>query len=97
VHFRRNAASVASQTLEIWSGRGDGREGNDVLSFANDKDSDRRRRPAEPAEAETVPTRPRAKKKGESPELGTALRTVYQRTVEEDIPPEMLDLLGKLG
>lgn len=31
------------------------------------------------------------------PELGFALRTVYQRTVEEEIPPEMLDLLGKLG
>ena len=31
------------------------------------------------------------------PELGLALKTVYQRTVEEDIPPEMLDLLGKLG
>lgn len=37
------------------------------------------------------------KKRGDSPEVGSALRTVYQRTVEEDIPPEMLDLLGKLG
>lgn len=28
--------------------------------------------------------------------MGTALRSVYQQTVEEQIPPEMLDLLGKL-
>jgi hypothetical protein len=30
-------------------------------------------------------------------DMGSALRSVYQRTVEEKIPPEMLDLLGKLG
>lgn len=42
--------------------------------------------------------KPKAKnKKRDNPELGSALRTVYQRTVEEDIPAEMLDLLGKLG
>lgn len=28
--------------------------------------------------------------------MGSALRSVYQRTVEETIPPEMLDLLSKL-
>ena len=31
------------------------------------------------------------------PEVGHALRAAYQRTIAEDIPPEMLDLLGKLG
>jgi hypothetical protein len=30
-------------------------------------------------------------------EVGNALRSVYQRTVNEDIPPDLLDLLGKLG
>lgn len=30
-------------------------------------------------------------------DLGQALRTVYQKTVDEAIPAEMLDLLGKLG
>src|SRR4028119_1561095 len=30
-------------------------------------------------------------------EVGGALRTVYQTTINEDIPPEMLELLGKLG
>jgi Anti-sigma factor NepR len=45
-----------------------------------------------------VDRRPKPKKKrNESPEVGHALRSVYQRTVNEDIPPEMLDLLGKLG
>ena len=29
-------------------------------------------------------------------EVSNALRTVYQRAVEEDIPAEMLDLLRKL-
>jgi hypothetical protein len=36
-------------------------------------------------------------KKGEAPELGQALRSVYDSTLNEQIPPEMLDLLGKLG
>jgi Anti-sigma factor NepR len=69
------------------------------LSFVNDKDDERRRRNDAPVEGEAPPaTRPRARKKqAESPELGKALRTVYQRTIDEDIPPEMLDLLGKLG
>ena len=28
--------------------------------------------------------------------MGAALRTVYQKTVEEDVPDDLLDLLGKL-
>ena len=28
--------------------------------------------------------------------MGDALRSVYQETINEQIPPEMLDLLGKL-
>ena len=55
------------------------------------------RRDSEPAagrdegRARTKNNRPAA------PEVGLALRSVYQRTIDEDIPPEMLDLLGKLG
>ena len=80
------------------SGRGVGREGKYVLSFTDEKDGDRRRRQDRPADTDPTLSRPRARKKrADSPELGTALRTVYQRTVDEDIPPEMLDLLGKLG
>lgn len=29
-------------------------------------------------------------------DMGVALRKVYQQAIEESIPPEMLDLLGKL-
>ncbi len=39
----------------------------------------------------------RPEKKEQKPEVGVALRSIYQRTVDESIPPEMLDLLGKLG
>lgn len=41
---------------------------------------------------------PRSKKKRSPiPEVGQALRSAYQQAIDEDIPPEMLDLLGKLG
>jgi hypothetical protein len=30
------------------------------------------------------------------PNIGLALRSVYERAIEETIPQEMLDLLGKL-
>jgi len=29
-------------------------------------------------------------------DMGSALRSIYQKTIEEDIPDEMLTLLGKL-
>ena len=35
--------------------------------------------------------------KGRDGTVGTALRTVYDDTVKENIPAEMLDLLGKLN
>ena len=34
--------------------------------------------------------------KGDGRDVGRALRTVYDRALEESIPKEMLDLLGKL-
>jgi len=37
-----------------------------------------------------------AKGEATQKDTGSALRTVYQKTVEEAIPDEMLDLLGKL-
>ena len=30
-------------------------------------------------------------------DVGKALRTIYQKTIDESVPQEMLDLLGKLG
>ncbi len=39
----------------------------------------------------------RARRRPPGGEVGLALRTVYDDTLKETIPPEMLDLLGKLG
>jgi hypothetical protein len=39
----------------------------------------------------------RGSKRAPSGEIGNALRSVYDGALNEDIPPEMLDLLGKLG
>ena len=64
------------------------------MSFSNDTD---RRRKSEQPETQTEEAPAKKKKRGHSPEVGHALRAAYQQTVSEDIPPEMLDLLGKLG
>jgi hypothetical protein len=67
------------------------------LTFANDKDDERRRRSAPSPDSHDTDS-PRAKKKrGGTPEVGNALRAAYQQTIDESIPPEFLDLLGKLG
>jgi hypothetical protein len=41
------------------------------------------------------PAPPAAKRLSE-PQMGQALRSVYQKTVEEAVPDEFLDLLSKL-
>jgi hypothetical protein len=69
------------------------------LSFARERSGGRRGNPEPNTETDSIST-PRSnskKKRGETPEVGQALRTVYQRTIDEDIPPDLLDLLGKLG
>lgn len=40
--------------------------------------------------------RPAGGKPRDDRDMGAALRSVYQRTVEEEVPDEFLDLLGKL-
>jgi hypothetical protein len=65
------------------------------LSFQDDRQS-RRRRKTESELPVSNPDRPR-KKRPPASDVGGALRSAYQRMVDEDIPPEMLDLLGKLG
>ena len=67
-----------------------GREGWTDLSVEDEKDRDRRRKSSQ-AGGRSAGKRPGP------PEFGQALRSVYQKTINEDIPPEMLDLLGKLG
>ncbi|MBV5325361.1 MAG: hypothetical protein J0626_08885 [Rhodospirillaceae bacterium] len=55
-------------------------------------------------EKATAPREPMSKSKskdktsgGKDPAVGAALRSIYQKTVDESVPQEMLDLLGKLG
>ena len=66
------------------------------MNFHDDKDGEGRRKGDKLAE-EGAGAKAQPGKKPPTPELGNALRSVYQQTVNEDIPPEMLDLLGKLG
>lgn len=40
---------------------------------------------------------PSAKVQSKDRDMGSALRSAYQRTVDEAIPDDLLDLLGKLG
>jgi len=42
------------------------------------------------------PTERRKRKRPPASDIGTSLRLAYERTLAEDVPPEMLDLLGKL-
>ena len=41
--------------------------------------------------------KPRAARSTRDSDVGDALRSIYQKTVHEDVPLEMLDLLDKLG
>ena len=67
------------------------------MTFHNELDRERRRKAEGDHAAEPeAPRKPRNRKK-QSGDVGDALRSVYERAVAEDIPPEMLDLLGKLG
>lgn len=81
------------------------REGWTVLNFENENNAEERRKADSPSgrgaraasDGEVRRRKPSRQKKQDTPEVGQALRNIYQRTIDEDIPPEMLDLLGKLG
>jgi hypothetical protein len=47
---------------------------------------------------ELPPKAPKQKSKSATaaPDLGKALRTVYDETLREDVPSDFMDLLGKL-
>lgn len=64
-------------------------EGTDVLAARKNqtKDRDRTQRPA------TKKTR----EKMQHGHVGESLRSIYQQTVDEKIPDEFLDILGKLA
>ena len=67
------------------------------MTFEDDKQGRPRRKSPPVSETPERPAVRPAKKRPPVGEVGQALRSVYDRTVREDIPPEMLDLLGKLG
>jgi hypothetical protein len=67
------------------------------LTFVHDKDDERRRKSAPAPESQGPDVSKPRKKRGNTPEVGNALRAAYQQTIDETIPPEFLDLLGKLG
>ena len=53
------------------------------------------RRPT--ADGTVKPRRRSGKTDAGDAQVGKVLRSVYQQTVDEAVPPEMLDLLNKLG
>ena len=67
----------------------------------NEEDGERGRKPDSAASDDSTGPRrtsvPHGKARGISPGVGNALREAYQEALREDVPPEMLDLLGKLG
>jgi hypothetical protein len=90
---------AAEEQGHLWKSAGAAwPRGVSVLSLENEKNIARRGK-SEPASGpRSGKEKQSSKKKGSgSAEVGNALRTVYQRTVNEDIPPDLLDLLGKLG
>jgi len=77
------------------SGRVIGVARGEDLSFENESDRRRKTHLSSPADSEDMPRG--RKRRGPNAEIGQALRKAYSDAVDETIPPEMLDLLGKLG
>ena len=69
--------------------------GVDDLSF--DNQSGRRRKPDPSNSSQSDKMLKSGRKRAPNAEIGHALRKAYSDAVDEAIPPEMLDLLGKLG
>jgi len=67
------------------------------LTFRDDKDGQGKTGSANDARTPSRSSDRRTRKRSAEGEVGHALRTVYDDTLKESIPPEMLDLLGKLG
>ena len=65
------------------------------MSFENESGRRRKTDPSPPVDSENMEKT--GKKRAPNAEIGQALRKAYSDAVDEAIPPEMLDLLGKLG
>jgi hypothetical protein len=57
------------------------------LTFQDERDRDRRRKSDQGPNSGTADAPPSRKRKSPPTEVGDALRSVYQRAVNEDIPP----------
>ncbi len=74
------------------------------LNFENENNAEERRKSESSAGGKSRDAsqgEPRSRKSAKprnagTPEVGHALRTIYQRTLEANIPPDLLYLLGKL-
>lgn len=70
------------------------------MSFRDDRGSQDQKsasNPATPSKTKAKAGERRTRRRAPGGEVGNALRTVYDDTLKESIPPEMLDLLGKLA
>ena len=67
------------------------------MTLPAEKKSKRRAKNESAAKSSHIVTERRGSQRAPSGEIGTALRSVYNGALNEDIPPEMLDLLGKLS
>lgn len=68
------------------------------MAFVDEKDGQRRQKSQfDDTEGASAEKSARATKRAPVPEVGNALRSAYDQAVNEEIPAEMLDLLGKLG
>lgn len=67
------------------------------MSVDKDKDAGGSANTGAPSQSKTQQKKPIKKQGPSDADVGGALRSIYQRTVEERIPPDLLDLLGKLG
>jgi hypothetical protein len=74
-----------------------GSRGEENLAFQSDKDRRRKSQQDPKTDSHMTTDEPAGKKRRGPNDVGHALRAAYQQAVSEDIPPEMLDLLGKLG
>ena len=63
------------------------------MALSDDKKTSGKAADAHARDAEPIPVQ----RSGADRDVGHALRSVYARTVSEAIPPELLDLLGKLS
>lgn len=68
------------------------------MSFENEGDDENDRRPrTDPTPQADSEDMPRSRKRrGSNSEIGQALRKAYSDAVDETVPPEFLDLLGRL-